>query len=55
MSFHESNFERLRFDPNGLDNILLNNTNDPDENIFNSLSQKHSVFYVAEEAAKSFK
>ena len=55
MSFDENNFEKLRFDPFGFDNILLNNTNDADENIFNSLSQIDSVFYAVEEAATSFK
>ena len=47
--------EKLRFDPFGVDNVLLNNTNNPDENIFNNLSQIDSVFYAAEEAATSFK
>ena len=55
MSFDESNFEKLRFDPCGFDNVLLNNTNDLDENIFNNLSQIDSVFYAVEEAATSFK
>ena len=55
MSFDESNFEKLRFDPFGFDNVLLNNTNDPDENIFNNLSQIDSVFYAVEEAATSLK
>ena len=44
MSFDENNFERLSFDPFGSDNVLLNNTNDPDENIFINLSQVDSVF-----------
>ena len=44
MSFDENNFERLSFDPFGFDNVLLNNTNDPDENIFINLSQVDSVF-----------
>ena len=30
--------EKLRFDPFGFDNVLLNITNNPDENIFNNLS-----------------
>ena len=55
MSFDENSFEKLRFDPFGFDNVLLNNTNDPDENIFNNLSQIDSVFYVIEEAATSLK
>ena len=55
MSFDESNFEKLRFDPFGFDNILLSNTNDPDENIFNNLSPIDSVFYAVEEAVTSFK
>ena len=55
MSFDEFNFEKLRLDPFGFDNVLLNNTNDPDENIFNNLSQIGSVFYAVEEAATSFK
>ena len=54
MSFDENNFENLRFDPFGFDNVLLNNTSDPDENIFNNLSQIDSVFYAVEEAATSF-
>ena len=54
MSFDERNFEKLRFDPFGFDNVLLKNTNDSDENIFNNLSQIDSVFYAVEEAA-SFK
>ena len=53
MSFDENNFEKLRFDPFGFDN--RSNTNDADENIFNSLSQRDSVFYAVEEAATSFK
>ena len=44
MSFDENNFERLSFDPFGFDNVLLNNTNDSDENIFINLSQVDSVF-----------
>ena len=55
MSFDKSNFEKLRFDRFGFDNVLLNNTNDPDENMFNNLSQIDSVFYAAEEAATNFK
>ena len=55
MSFDENNFEKLRFDSFGFDNVLLNNTNDPNENIFNNLSQVDSAFYAVEEAAASFK
>ena len=55
MRFGENNFEKLRFDPFCLDNVLLNTTNGPDENIFHNLSQIDSVFYPVEEAAKSFK
>ena len=55
MSFDESNFEKLRFNTFGFDNVLLNNTNDSDENIFNNLSQIDSVFYDVEEAATSLK
>ena len=38
MNFNENIFEKLRFDPFGSDNVLLNNNNDPDENIFSNLS-----------------
>ena len=31
MSFHENNFQKLRFDSFGFNNVLLNNTNDADE------------------------
>ena len=55
MSFDENNFEKLRFDSFSFDNVLLNNTNDPNENIFNNLSQVDSVFYAVEEAATSLK
>ena len=55
MSFDENNFEKLRFDSFSFDNVLLNNTNDPNENIFNNLSQVESVFYAVEEAATSLK
>ena len=55
MSFDENNFERLRFDTFGFDNVMLNNTIDSDDNIFSNLSQIDSVLYVVEEAAKSFK
>ena len=55
MSFEENNFEKLRFDPYGFGNVILNNTNDPDENIFNNLSQTDSVFYAVEEAATRLK
>ena len=55
MRFEESNFEKLRFDPFGFDNVLLNNTNAPDENIFHNLSQIDSVFYAVKETAKSLK
>ena len=55
MSFGENNFEKLRFDSFSFDNVLLNNTNDPNENIFNNLSQVDSVFYAVEEAATSLK
>ena len=51
MSFDEKSFKKLRFDPFGFDNVLLNYTNDPDENIFNNASQIDSVFYTVEEAA----
>ena len=45
MSFDESNFEKLdRFE-----------RFDPDENIFNNLSQIDSVFYAVEEAPTSLK
>ena len=55
MRFDENNFEILRFDHFGFDNVLLNNTNDPDKSIFINLSQIDSVFYAVEEAATSFK
>ena len=56
MSFGENSFEKLRFYPCSFDNVLLNNGNDPDENIFNNESQIiDSVFYAVEEAAVSFK
>ena len=44
-----------RFDPFGSENVLVNNTNDPGENIFNNISQIGPVFYAVEEAATSFK
>ena len=34
MSFDKNNFEKLRFNPFGFDNVLLNTTNNPEENIF---------------------
>ena len=52
MIFDENSLEKLRFDPFGFDNVLLNNTKNPDENRFNDLSPIDSVFYAAEEAAK---
>ena len=55
MSFDENNFEKLRFDPFGFDNVLLNKTNAPNENIFHNLTQIDSVFYGFEEAATSLK
>ena len=55
MSFDENNFEKLRFDTFGFDNVLLNNNTDLDEKIFNNLSKIDSVFYAVEEAATSFK
>ena len=64
MSFDENDFEKLRFDPFGFDNfffffifdnVILNNTNDPDENIFNNLSQIDSICYALEEVATKFK
>ena len=55
MSFKENNFEKLRFVPFGFDNVLLNNTNVPDKNIFHNLCKIDSVFYVFEEAAASLK
>ena len=55
MSFDKNNFENLRFDPFGCDNVLLNNTNNPDGKTFNNLSQVDSVLYAVEEAATSFK
>ena len=48
MRFDEKNFEKLKFDPFDFDNVLLNNTNNPDENIFNNLTQIDSVFYDVE-------
>ena len=55
MSFKENNFEKLRFVPFGFDNVLLNNTNVPDKNIFHNLCKIDSVFYAFEEAAASLK
>ena len=55
MNFNENIFEKLRFDPFGLDNVLLNNNNDPDENILSNLSWIDSVLYAVEEAATSLK
>ena len=55
MSFDENNFEKLRFDHFGFDNVLLNNTSDSDKNIFNNLSQIYSVCYAVKEAAASLK
>ena len=55
MSFDENNFEKLRFDPFGFDNVHLNKTNAPDENIFRNLTQIDSVCYGFEEAATSLK
>ena len=55
MIFDKNNFEKLRFEPFGFGNVLLNNTNAPDENIFHNLSQIDSVFYAFEEAATSLK
>ena len=55
MSFDENDFERLRFDPFGLYNVLLNNTNDSDEDIFNNLSQIGLVFHAVEEVATNLK
>ena len=55
MSLYENNFEILRFDPFGFDNVLLNITNNPNENIFNNLSQIDSVLYAVEEAATCLK
>ena len=55
MSFDENNFEKLRFNLFGFDNVILNNTNDPDENIFNDLGQIDWVFCAVEEAATSLK
>ena len=55
MSFDQSSFEKLRFDLFDFDNLLLNNTNNPYENMFNNLSQIDSAFYTVEEATTSFK
>ena len=55
MSFDENNFENLRFDQFGFDNVLLNKTNDPDKSILNNLSQIDSVFYAVEEVAATLK
>ena len=53
MSFDNNNFEKLRFDPFVFDNVLLNNTNDPDKNMVNNLREIDSFFYAVEEAATS--
>ena len=55
MSFDENNFENLRFDLFGFDNVLLNKTNDPDKSILNNLSQIDSVFYAVEEVGATLK
>ena len=47
--------ENPRFDPFGFGNVLLNNTNAPDENIFHNLSQIDSVSYAVEGATTSLK
>ena len=44
-----------RFDPFGSENVLINNTNNPGQNVFNNISQIGPVFYAVEEAATSFK
>ena len=55
MSFDENSLEKLKFDPFGFDNVILNKTSDPDGSIFNNLIQIDSVFYAVEEAATSLK
>ena len=51
----KTTFEKLRFDPFSFDNVLLNNTNESDENIVNNLRQIDSVFYAVEEATSQKK
>ena len=46
MSFDENNFEKPRFNPFGFDNVLLNNTNAPNENMLNNLSQVEPVLML---------
>ena len=46
---------KTRFDPFSFDNVFLNNTSDPDENMLNNLSQIDLLFYAVEEAATSLK
>ena len=55
MSFDNSTLEKLRFELFGFDNVLLYKTNDPDENLFNNLSQIDPVSDEIEEAATSLK
>ena len=47
-SFNENSLEKLS-------NVLLNYTNELDENIFNNLSQIDSIFDAVEEVATSLK
>ena len=47
MSLDGNNIWKLRFDILSFDMVLLNNTNDWDENIRHNLRQIDSVFYIA--------
>ena len=49
MNTEMSNFEKLEFSPFDLQNILLDNENDPDENFFNIRRFSDTSYFTIEE------
>ena len=49
MSSPKSDFENLKFSPFDLQNLLLNNSNDPDDNFFNTNQFSDTNYFTIEE------
>ena len=49
MNTPKIDFENLKFNPSHLQNILLNNRNDPDDNFFNTKQFSYTNYFTIEE------
>ena len=49
MNTPKIDFENLKFNPSDLQNVLLNNRNDPDDNFFNTKQFSYTNYFTVEE------